>query len=103
MRIPLLYPNGGPLFWRNEESGELIAAVGAYLNNRIEGTPISPAQVDLMREYLRHWINAPCWKQDDPVIESAFDRLKLSVYTLRNANDISQWLRRALDLGIDPL
>lgn len=105
-RIPAVYlpPTGGPLYWRNEETGELRDAVEAYLNNRIDSTPISPADLELVAEYVQHWINAPCWQDGtDPEIRSELRQLQERAKTLRSADDIDAWIHAALDLGIDPL
>src|ERR1051325_6837163 len=104
MRAVYLPPTGGPLYWRNEESGMLRAAVEAYLSNRVDSNPISPAEVDLVAEYVRHWINAPCWQDGaDPELRSELQQLRETAKPLRNADDIDAWIHAALDLGIDPL
>jgi hypothetical protein len=59
-RIPEIYLEGIglPLYWRNEAGGKLPAAIMAYL----DGT-MTPAQTELVIEYFRYFINAPCWEQ----------------------------------------
>src|ERR1700693_341084 len=62
-RMPTEYkgPLGVPSYWRNGVSGELHKAVHAYLNHMVDGEPLTQAQLELVRNYLEHWIGAPCW------------------------------------------
>ncbi len=102
-RMPLAYkePLGLPFYWRDEVSGELGRAVMAYLNNRIEGTTVTDAQIALLRDYLSHWINAPCWMASG--FECEMSNLRSSVRELETATEIDDWLHQALDIGMDPL
>ena len=102
-RMPLVYkdPLGLPFYWEDEVTGELPAAIGAYLDHAVDGKPITAAQIELMRDYLEHWINAPCW--DSPVFEVELKHLREAVRTLRKPEDIHVWIHEALDIGMDPL
>jgi len=99
-RIPNIYrpPLMLPLYWRDDITGELPAAVQAYLNNRIDGTEISNAQIVLLVDWLTHFIHAPCWEGDEQLA-----RLRSSVTKLKTPNDVDRWLRQALEIGLDPL
>lgn len=96
---------GLPLNWRDEVTGELPAAIGAYLDNRIDGSRITEREVELVRSYMVHYIGAPCWNQmnEDEELAEELAGLRRDVLTLRTAEDIGRWISRCLDIGIDPL
>ena len=99
------YKNGvGPYYWRDEESGILKGAIEAYLDNRLHKTAISPADCDLVRAYLCHWILAPVW-DTNPYADSkpVLQKLREDVGHLTDADSIARWIMDALDAGIDPL
>lgn len=101
--IPNFYrePLGLPLNWRDGVSGELAKAVEAYLDNRIDGTTITDDQVTMLREYICHYINAPCW--GCPEFDSELRDLRASAPELDSATEISEWISKALEIGLDPL
>ena len=101
--IPNFYrpPLNLPLNWRDEVSGVLPAAVEAYLDNRIEGTTITDAQITVLREYIVHYINAPCW--DNPEFVTELAHLRTVAPGLDTATDIAEFIRLAMDIGLDPL
>lgn len=82
-----------PGFWMNEQGGELQPAIVNYLNHH----PLTPGEVELIRLYLKQWINSPVWRGD------LAGELRLSVDQIENSTDISNWLRMADEAGIDPL
>lgn len=103
-----LEPLGLPLYWRHEASGELQAAILAYLDNRIAGIPITAEQFELVRAYMEYVINAPCWGRNpwialDHEAVDILDRLKRDVAQLKTPDEISAWLHCCLEIGIDPL
>lgn len=102
-RMPLVYklPLGLPFYWRDEVSGELPAAVNAYLDCRIDQKPFTLAQAELVRDYLIHWINAPCWEH--PEFAQDLAKLREKVKTLNTADEIGAWIWEALEIGLDPL
>ena len=98
-RIPgYLPPYGGPRYWRDEVSGELRTAIEAFLDREREPTP---QQLGLLKEYIVHWINAPCWRWPP----DAWPRLHFEtlVRAARNREDLWKDLYQLLDVGIDPL
>lgn len=101
--IPDYYrpPLGLPLNWRDEVSGKLPAAVYAYLDNRIDGTPLSDEHLAMVREYIEHHINAPCWEQDEFREELA--ALRKAATELKTPDDVGAWIRQGMDIGLDPL
>jgi hypothetical protein len=94
-------PLGLPFYWEDEVSGELRKAIHAYLDHATDGKPFTDAQLELMRDYLEHWINAPCWNSE--VFESELKHLRESAKTLRTAEQIHDWIHEALEIGMDPL
>jgi hypothetical protein len=81
---------------------EVIPGVRRYLaDERAE-----PGDTDLIRAYLRQWIDSPVW---DPATDydghdrTELAKLRKAVRELRNRHDITAWLHDALNVGIDPL
>ena len=96
-----LAPLGTPLYWRDEMSGVLPAAIWAYIAHCAEPlTAPAPTsdQLVLTIAYLRYVIAAPCWHGDGELAALRADAGKLA--TLR---DVRAWIGRAVELGIDPL
>jgi len=104
----LTFPNyhtnfGLPFFWRDEVSGILELAVTAYLGYRCNtGPEPTPDQVSLLREYFRHWINAPCWSENEG-FEEEMAHLKSSIDGLTSCDQLAAWIKEALEIGLDPL
>lgn len=96
-------PLGLPLYWRDEVSGLLKETVEAYLDNRVDGKPITEAEIVLLRDYFAHWINAPCWSPADSPFLEEIATLREEVLELKTAGEISEWIFKAMDIGIDPL
>ncbi len=84
-----------PGFWANETSGRLAPAVRAYL----EGRQLSRAGVMVIRAYLRQWIAGDF--QDFPGGED-LEALRRGVDYIGTTRDIDEWLKKALELAIDP-
>lgn len=97
--IPQIYlpPVGGPLYWRNEQSGVLPAAVWAYLNHCA-----TDSQLKLLSEYLEYYIHAPCWDLPGGFL-GELEELRQSSKTMRTEKEIHDWIFKALNVGIDPL
>lgn len=110
MKIPDIYRTFGdvtgiPLNWQDEVTGVLPAAIKAYLNHRIDGTPFDEIHAETVRAFLDHYINAPCWNHmnEEPELALELADLRRDVRTLNNSEAIAKWIRRCLNLGIDPL
>lgn len=105
--IPNVYrpPLGLPLYWRDDQSGVLADAIKAYLDERIEGKQMTAEQFDLVRAFLSYYINAPCWSRNltDDEKSVRLMALRADVRNLKKPDDISGWIRRCLDIGLDPL
>ena len=92
-QIPNTYPRGGPLYWRDEVTGVLGAAVKAYFNDRLT---VTPEQVLILCDYCRHWANAPVW-QGEGVAD-----LRSKAQRMATVSDLAEWLDDAIGAGIDP-
>lgn len=79
-------------YWMHETTGELRPAIEAYLN----GGSLTPRQFAAIRAYLRQWMSGP-WK--GPMI----DVLRSQLEEVQTREEMTRWLDRALDAGIDPL
>lgn len=101
--IPNFYrqPLGLPLNWRDEISGELPKAVSAYLDNRIDGKKMSFFHTNLVCDYMRHYINAPCW--DNPEFTDELLALRDLAKRLSSPQEVADWIRKAMEIGLDPL
>jgi hypothetical protein len=90
-----------PKYWMNETGGRLIPAVRRYLADE----PVEPGDTDLIRAYLRQWIDSPVWDAGpvDGGGHTELAKLRMEVRELRNRADITAWLEHALELAIDPL
>lgn len=105
------HPNWSPLWlpfnWRNEVSGQLRIAVLAYLDNRVDKTPLPEAELRMVRDYLIHYIHAPCWTQNlDPEDEDGgriLSELRLQAMSLASPEAIGAWIHKAMEIGLDPL
>ena len=84
-----------PGYWMYETSGALRPAIVAYLNH----DEMTPAEIAAMRAYLRQWIMAACWGEDDDGIKA----LRAGIDSLTSRQAIHEWLAVALDENIDPL
>lgn len=102
-RMPRAYKGqlGLPFHYSHEVSGELADAVKAYLDNRVENKTVTDAQIVLLRDYLSHYIHAPCW--DESGFESELAHLRWAVSYLDSATEISAWIFKAMEIGLDPL
>jgi hypothetical protein len=90
MTPKLLSPDDprAPKFWMYEESGVLAPVVQKYL----EGAELTRHDVQIMKTYLRQWIDSPVW-QGEPI-----DRLRRSARMIYEKADIHRWIRDALAL-----
>jgi hypothetical protein len=76
-----------------ETSGVLAVVITKYLNDK----ELTPADVIVMRAYLRQWIAGATWT--GPHIKT----LRRLADDIATAEDIHSWLDIAEDAGIDPL
>ena|SRR5579885_2147497 len=97
MNLPYLPPFWTPLYWGNEQSGQLPAAVVAFLVAATGDGECSDDQRRLVIEYLQYYIKAPCWQ--GPGIEA----LREQATKLQSMQDVQRWMMNCLEEGIDPL
>lgn len=102
--IPAFYrpPHGLPLYWRDETSGQLSAAIFSYLNfiTKKVLTPPTEEQIWLIRCYLEHFIMAPCWMEYNG---NSLSELRELVKDVNSVETIDKWLRKAMEIALDPL
>ena len=89
----------GPLRWQDDTSGVLPAAVHSFYEVKGAG-PLTPEQLDLVREYAEYYINAPCW--DTRVSPDLFAQLREEIKHITTKEALIAWLETALEVGIDP-
>lgn len=94
---PYVPPFGTPLYWGNEQSGVLRAAVMAFYATSLGKGTCSESELRLVIDYAQYVIGAPCWQ--GPEIEA----LRESAKHLRSVTDINRWIGECLSEGIDPL
>jgi hypothetical protein len=104
--IPDFYrlPHGLPLYWRDEASGVLAAAVGAYFKHIVEKTPEPNAeQLDLLWQYVRHHIHAPCWEMTcRGAYEKELADLKARATARGGVLALRAYVAAAIDIALDP-
>ena len=87
----LEYPNGVPVYWRNETSGKLEAAV-----NRLFLGSLETGDLELLKTYISHWLNCPSF----PLVNK--DSLLLELEKADTACEILKVSRAMTREGIDP-
>ncbi|MBW4598714.1 MAG: hypothetical protein KME29_03770 [Calothrix sp. FI2-JRJ7] len=102
--IPNFYspPMGVPLYWRDEQSGQLENAIFAYLEFVTKHATVPPneTQIFLIRYYFEHYIMAPCWQDDG---NGTLTRLREDTKNINSVEAISAWLKLASEIALDPL
>lgn len=78
-----------PRFWMEETTGALNEAVDAYMN----GERISTAQLDLIKLYLRQYMERAVLSSDanKKLLLSKIDKLKTTADVERYADEISEY------------
>lgn len=89
----------GPLRWQDDTSGVLPAAVHSFYE--VKGArPLTPEQLDLVREYAAYSINAPCW--DSTYDAETWAKLREDIKHITTKQAMLHWLEQALEVTIDP-
>lgn len=91
-------PRGLPFYWRDEASGMLKDAIEQYIYwaARQSSTKPNEIQFDLIKKYLRYWIEAPCWK-------GPTKKLVQQLKSVNRVEELEGWLSNCLEHGLDPL
>lgn len=100
-KMPEFYvpPYGTPLYWRDEVSGVLPAAVDAYFSFVLgEGPEPTAEQLSLLLDYIRYHINAPCWGD----VMGKLELLREQARALATVDDIRKYINSSLEIGLDP-
>ncbi len=93
-------PHGGPLYWMNEETGVLAQAIYAYMAG--QGRSMTDGQIELVKEYVLHWLKAPCWIYPDE-LQAAMDDLQRRIQIATTPHDIDTVWHAMMDkFAIDP-
>lgn len=92
---PYRAPLGLPAYWSGDVSGVLPAAVMAYHAAALgQGSPLTPAQLELLRSYLEYFIGAPCWRDTEGGEIAA---LRQQIVAARTVEAIDAWIDACLD------
>jgi hypothetical protein len=109
-------PFGTPLFWRDEATGVLPAAVKHFFDQCLGHcpnetaadlgiAPLSAAEIKLLADYLVYFIHTPCWENnitDCEKMRADLMELRTRAMNLGSVEALRRWLEEALDLGLDP-
>lgn len=90
------------VYWQDETSGQLAAAVQDYL---IGTEPMQPESISALAHYLKIWIDYP-WQVGEGEMRSQMETLRQSFDAMvrdGNRETIGQWLEQLLVIGVDPL
>jgi hypothetical protein len=111
-------PLGLPFYWGDDVTGRLPAAMRHYfefcLGHAPDATaadlgipPLNAAELKLLCDYCRHFINAPCWEnnlsaQDCEDMLADLIQLRARARTLASVESIRRWNQECMELGLDP-
>jgi hypothetical protein len=84
-------PFGEPYHWESEESGLLEDAIAAWG----QGIKLDRQQFWILKNYLLHWLFAPCWQKD-------LYELRLDAMAITDSKEMEAILTRAFQVGIKP-
>jgi hypothetical protein len=82
-----------PHYWMTEQTGRLAEAIEAYIN----GDPLSPDALDLIRQYLRQYLERAVMTGD-----AKRSTLLGSLIKLRNHRDIERFADELAEIGVEP-
>ena len=82
-----------PHYWMTEQSGRLAEAVESYIN----GDALSPAALELIRQYLRQYLERAVMTG-----EAKRNRLLEAAAALRNGREIERFADDLAEIGVEP-
>ena len=82
-----------PHYWMTEQTGRLAEAVEAY----VSGEPIAPAALDLIRQYLRQYLERAIMTGD-----ANRNLLLGKLATLRSSREIERFADDLAEIGVEP-
>jgi hypothetical protein len=88
-----------PGYWMHEQSGRLAPVVTKYL----EGKTLTGDEISIMRSYLRQWVYASGFDGGPAQVRLEIASLRARADRINSNVALRDWLRDALELGIDPL
>jgi hypothetical protein len=86
------FKTGVPVWWENEATGNLQAAVRAIFDHP-DGLTLR--QTAALRDYFRIWLEGKHWEK--------VEQLRRRIDNLLTPEEILQWARDARRIGVDPL
>lgn len=98
------FAKGTPLNWRDDVTGQMGAAVMAYLNQKL-----TDEQLNLVISYVQYHIHAPCFLEQSPFGEmdeemaSEIKLLRKRSLELKTIEDINEYINQAMNIALDPL
>lgn len=97
------FVQGMPLYWGDDVSGVMLAAVRAYHDQQP-----TPEQLRMVIAYIQHHIHAPCWLESSPFnvneeAEATIRALRERSLTLASVVDVNEYIHEAIGIGLDPL
>lgn len=94
---------GAPLYWRNEPSGLLAAAVMAMHAHGADPKQPGPSaeQLGMIARYAQYYINAPCWERAK-VFATELAQLRAQAKAMKTLADVQAWIGQCLNIGVDP-
>lgn len=103
------YNQGMPMYWRDEMSGKMLSAVVAFWSPYADSPQnipeLSAEHVCLLREYIVHWVEAPCFQANPHMTMENKLQLESAIIQAKNINnraDINVVLNALSELAIDP-
>ncbi|BAZ37182.1 hypothetical protein NIES4101_31030 [Calothrix sp. NIES-4101] len=78
---------------------EAVKTYWLFKTNNQETAP-TEHQIFLIKCYLEHYINAPCWQEDSKI---NLQKLRSTVSSINSIDDIHAWLKNAMEIALDPL
>ncbi|HEU5097657.1 MAG TPA: hypothetical protein VFU22_01340 [Roseiflexaceae bacterium] len=82
-----------PHYWMTEQTGQLAEAVEAY----VSGEPLAPAALDLIRQYLRQYLERAIMTGD-----ANRNALLGQLTTLRSSREIERFADELAEIGVEP-
>jgi hypothetical protein len=102
MKIEAPYADlGTPLYWGNEHSGQLRAAILPFLGHRA-----TEEQLEVVRAYIEYYLAAPCWERaaaDQETLKTLATLREQSRQQPATKETLHALILDCLDSGIDPL
>ena len=99
--LPHPASNDAPKYWQ-DETGRLPGAMTRYLRHE----PLLEGDVDLIRAYLRQWVESPVWEHN-PWMNTegaiALATLRATVLGASTKVHIDRCVLMTLEMGMDPL